>query len=68
MEDWYIPYQTSKLPQAQRVLVLAPHPDDEIFGCGGALALYVQLGAQVDVVVVTDGTGFLLTMSGNKSA
>jgi len=58
MEDWYIPYQTSKLPQAQRVLVLAPHPDDEIFGCGGALALYVQLGAQVDVVVVTDGTGF----------
>jgi LmbE family N-acetylglucosaminyl deacetylase len=58
MEDWYIPYQTSELPQAQRVLVLAPHPDDEIFGCGGALALYVQLGTHVDVVVVTDGTGF----------
>ena len=58
METWYIPYQTSELPRAQRVLVLAPHPDDEIFGCGGVLALYAQRGVHVDVVVVTDGAGF----------
>jgi len=58
METWYIPYQTSELPRAQRVLVLAPHPDDEVFGCGGVLALYAQQGVHVDVVVVTDGAGF----------
>jgi LmbE family N-acetylglucosaminyl deacetylase len=58
METWYIPYQTSALPPAQRVLALAPHPDDEIFGCGGVLALYAQLGVHIDVVVVTDGAGF----------
>jgi len=37
------------------VLVLAPHPDDEIFGCGGVLAQAVDAGAEVRVVVLTDG-------------
>lgn len=55
MEDWFTPYQTSPLPPAKRVLILAPHPDDEIFGCGGAAFLYRQQGIEVDVVVVTDG-------------
>lgn len=44
-----------ELPEAERILVLAPHPDDEIFGCGGALALLRQRAADVRVVVVTDG-------------
>lgn len=35
-----------------KILVVAPHPDDESIGCGGLLALY---GNQCDVVVVTDG-------------
>lgn len=38
-----------------KVLVLAPHPDDEVFGCGGALAKHVQAGAQITVVYMTDG-------------
>ena len=37
------------------VLVLAPHMDDEVFGCGGVLAKHVQAGAQVTVVYMTDG-------------
>lgn len=37
------------------LLVLAPHPDDEVFGCGGLLALAVQQGVRVQVVVVSDG-------------
>lgn len=41
-----------------RVLVLAPHPDDEIFGCGGALALYHQQSARIHVHVLTDGAGY----------
>ena len=56
MENWFIPYQTEALLPARRVLVLAPHPDDEIFGCGGALAIYRAQGADIQVVVLTDGT------------
>jgi len=36
-------------------LVFAPHPDDEVLGCGGVIALKAQAGAQVQVVVMTDG-------------
>jgi LmbE family N-acetylglucosaminyl deacetylase/GT2 family glycosyltransferase len=39
----------------KRVLVVAPHPDDEIFGCGGMLALHAELGSCVRVVVLSDG-------------
>lgn len=35
-----------------RILVVAPHPDDESIGCGGLLALY---GKQCDVLLLTDG-------------
>jgi N-acetylglucosamine malate deacetylase 1 len=39
-----------------RVLVLAAHPDDEVLGMGGTLALHVDRGDVVRVVVVTDGS------------
>ena len=58
MENWYIPYQTAALPAAQKVWVLAPHPDDEVFGCGGAAMQYAAQGAQVHITVVSDGTGY----------
>lgn len=38
------------------VLVLAPHPDDESLGCGGAIAALTDLGRRAQVVVVTDGS------------
>ncbi|MCP4699132.1 MAG: glycosyltransferase [Gammaproteobacteria bacterium] len=37
------------------ILVFAPHPDDEILGCGGYLALANAAGHRVHVAVVTDG-------------
>lgn len=37
------------------VLVLAPHPDDESFGCGAAIAAASRAGHAVIVVAVTDG-------------
>lgn len=43
------------LPQGSRVLVVAPHPDDETLGCGGTLALLRRRGCSVRVLVVTDG-------------
>jgi LmbE family N-acetylglucosaminyl deacetylase len=42
-------------PGAERVVVLAPHMDDETIGCGGTLALHAQRGANVTVVFMTDG-------------
>jgi LmbE family N-acetylglucosaminyl deacetylase len=42
-------------PGAERVLVLAPHMDDETIGCGGALALHAQHGASITVAFLTDG-------------
>jgi len=38
------------------VLVVAPHPDDEAFGCGGTVARLVRDGASAHVVFVTDGS------------
>ncbi|HHQ48155.1 MAG TPA: PIG-L family deacetylase, partial [Acidobacteria bacterium] len=49
-----VPYAPGRL-DGSPILVLAPHPDDEVFGCGGALALAVRAGATVRTVVLTDG-------------
>lgn len=39
-----------------RVLVFAPHPDDEAAGPGGCLRLHRDAGDPVRVIVATDGT------------
>jgi LmbE family N-acetylglucosaminyl deacetylase len=38
-----------------RVIVVAPHPDDEILGAGGTVARMVALGVEHLAVAVTDG-------------
>lgn len=38
-----------------RILVVAPHPDDEVFGCGGTIAKYSKAGHEVHVLIVTKG-------------
>ena len=35
-----------------RVLIIAPHPDDEILGAGGTIARFADAGAQVTVLTV----------------
>lgn len=49
-----------------RILVLAPHPDDEVFGCGGAIICQIEKGGHVEVVIFTDG-GFA-AVDGERSS
>lgn len=39
----------------RKVLVLAPHPDDETLGCGGTIKLISSAGGLVDVLYLTRG-------------
>jgi LmbE family N-acetylglucosaminyl deacetylase/glycosyltransferase involved in cell wall biosynthesis len=53
-ESEAIPFEPQDL-RGERLLVLAPHPDDEVIGCGGLVALHLTEGRPVHVVVATDG-------------
>lgn len=43
------------IERMKRALVIAPHADDEILGCGGTIARLVDSGRHVEVVVATRG-------------
>ncbi|MBS0299753.1 MAG: PIG-L family deacetylase [Proteobacteria bacterium] len=43
--------------EAGRILIFAPHPDDEVLGCGGTLTLLRQKKCAVKVIFVTNGAG-----------
>ena len=43
-------------PRSMRALVIAPHPDDEVFGCGGLIYRLKEQGASVNVLFMTVGT------------
>ncbi len=60
-ENEYIPFEAVKSIGRGKVLVLAPHPDDEVLGCGGAIIRHVYDLDPVKVVVVTDGSHTLST-------
>lgn len=40
------------------VLVFAPHPDDEVIGCGGVIQQALAAGRRVRVAFCTDGDGY----------
>jgi LmbE family N-acetylglucosaminyl deacetylase len=43
--------------EGHRVVVVAPHPDDETLGCGGLVHELMGRGSHVQVVTVTNGEG-----------
>lgn len=53
-EKNFIPYEPSSQPPGPW-LIFAPHPDDDVFGMGGTMALAANAGIRIEVVVVTGG-------------
>lgn len=49
----YILSKTSNLPSG-KILVLAPHADDEVIGCGGTIVGHVQKNNPVKIIIMTD--------------
>ncbi|MFA6335428.1 MAG: PIG-L family deacetylase [Bacteroidales bacterium] len=39
------------------ILIIAPHPDDEVIGLGGLMIQTLQSGGKVDILYLTDGEG-----------
>lgn len=52
----------------KNVLVIAPHNDDEVLGCGGVMAKYANNGHQVYVCEITKGNNFDLLKQEAKKA
>lgn len=46
----------------ERVVVVSPHPDDEILGCGGLIQELVKRGVETFIVIFTNGDGFDLSI------
>jgi LmbE family N-acetylglucosaminyl deacetylase len=65
-EAWYARFPELREPRPRaieraewrdaRVLVLSPHPDDELIGCGGTACVALSAGAKVTIVQATDGS------------
>ncbi|MDB5171969.1 MAG: GlcNAc-PI de-N-acetylase [Phycisphaerales bacterium] len=64
IRDWQAPrihrwmmHEASRPTQltTRPALIIAPHHDDETFGCGGLIALKRDAGVPVKIVIVTDG-------------
>jgi LmbE family N-acetylglucosaminyl deacetylase len=55
MKLWRIGVEVLRVPPRERVLVLAPHADDEVLGCGGTILLHAAQGDPVHVVIAFDG-------------
>lgn len=51
------PLVEDRAEEAERVLVFAPHPDDDVLGCGGQIIEHVARGDKVHIVYCSDTRG-----------
>lgn len=47
---------TALVPRGARVVVIAPHPGDEVLACGGLLQLLSSLDHPLQLISITDGS------------
>lgn len=48
-----------RVGKGERLLVVAPHPDDEILGAGGLVQRVLERGGRVRVLLLTAGDGYV---------
>lgn len=39
---------------SKKILILSPHADDEVLGCGGIISKYTRDGYAVNVLILTN--------------
>jgi|Deesub1362A_J573_1020465.scaffolds.fasta_scaffold00162_17 LmbE family N-acetylglucosaminyl deacetylase len=49
------PTRIEKILNEKNILILSPHPDDDIIACGGTIHRSIESGAHVTTVYLTDG-------------
>ncbi|OGW36522.1 MAG: hypothetical protein A2Y97_03510 [Nitrospirae bacterium RBG_13_39_12] len=54
LESDIIPFNLSS-PLGNKIIVLSPHPDDEILGCGGTIRLLINSKKNIKVIFLTSG-------------
>ncbi|MET0199788.1 PIG-L family deacetylase [Rhodococcus sp. RS1C4] len=54
-QQWTPSFPPLDLGRCREMIVVAPHPDDEVLGVGGLMSLAAASGIRVSVVAVTDG-------------
>src|SRR6185295_13542272 len=54
----HVPPTLLTVPEGTRLLVVAPHPDDEVLGAGGLMQRVHETGGTVRVVYLTNGEGY----------
>ena len=40
---------------AKRIMIISPHQDDEVIGCGGTILKYLQMSTDIIILYITDG-------------
>ncbi|MCP5425562.1 MAG: PIG-L family deacetylase [Gammaproteobacteria bacterium] len=68
VESQIMPYKAVTRLGEGPALVLAPHPDDEVLGCAGAIMRHLEAGDPVRVIVLTDGGGWLAAADAPRRA
>lgn len=56
-----------ELKNLKKIIVFAPHQDDEVIGCGGLLAKLAELHYEIHVVFLTDGGDITPTLKNIRS-
>lgn len=52
---WGRTFPPLDLARCSKLVVVAPHPDDEVLGVGGLMSIAAAAGIEVSVIAVTDG-------------
>lgn len=44
-----------KIPSKKNILIISPHPDDEIFGCGNLIYAFTKNNNKVSILFLSKG-------------